>query len=90
VEIKPDSQKDLGERQASAYVEGLQKMFAAKGMNMFKEGRMAYFQKCLSEDKKMLDIDDAVEDYNFCSTMTPSKLAVEIPEANVASEALGD
>ena len=90
VEIKPDTQKALGERQAVAYRKGLMKMFTVKGMDMFKEGRMGYFQKCLSEDKSSLDLEWKVEDYNFCSGITPDKLVAEVPRIDVASEVLGD
>lgn len=90
VEIKPDTQKVMGERQAVAYRKGLLKMFALKGVDMFKEGRMSYFQKCLSEDKTSLDLEWNVEDYNFCSGITPDKLVGEVPRVDVASEALGD
>ncbi len=90
VEIKPESQRDLGEDQLDAYLDGLQKTFAAKGMGMFEERGFSYFRRCLSEDKSRLKLDREVEVYSFCSAMTPDKLAVEVPPVNVAAEALGD
>lgn len=90
IEIKPEGQEEMGERQVSAYSTALKKMYTEKGADMFQEGRMSYFQKCLSEDKASLDLRMKVDTYNFCTGITPDKLVGEVPRSNVAAEALGD
>lgn len=87
IEIKPVSQRSLGDRQAKAYLDGLQKMFRLRGMDMFKERGMSYFQSCLSDDRKELDIDWKTETYDFCEGMTPDRLRVDVPAVDVSSEA---
>ncbi len=79
IEIKPKSQRDLGGYQADAYVDGLEKMFAAKGMDMFKQDRMGYFEQCLNSDKTKLVLTRDVETYDFCEGMTAEKLVEPVP-----------
>ena len=79
VEIKPKSQEPLGERQANAYEDALHKKFARKGLDMFKENGLSYFEQCLSSDKTKLVLTVAVETYDFCEGMTADKLVEPVP-----------
>jgi hypothetical protein len=81
VEIKPGNPKAeaLGEEQADAYVKGLKKWYRARGDEVF-QGGFALLSKCVSTDKKELEIEFEVEPYSFCPRA--DQLAPELPHVN--------
>ena len=86
VEIKPKSQESLGLEQAQAYQAALIKKFSRKGVDMFNETGLGYFERCLSDDKKTLDLDTHVETYDFCEGMTADKLVEPVPTVSFDSD----
>jgi len=62
-----------------AYEDPLHKKFARKGLDMFKENGLSYFEQCLSSDKTKLVLTVAVETYDFCEGMTADKLVEPVP-----------
>ena len=89
VEIKPLSQRSLGDDQARAYLQGLERKFAAKGMDMFKENGLDYFRQCLTSDRTALDLDWRVDTYEFCEGFTPDKGAAPVTDPDF-TELSGD
>lgn len=87
IEIKPESQGELGTRQANAYLEALQRKFARDKLDMFKQPGMAYFERCLAPDKAALAIEVEIEPYDFCEGITNDELGGVVPQVDVASEA---
>ncbi len=67
IEIKPDNPagKALGEKQARAYLDGVERKYQAKKERMFDDSGYEVFRKCLDSNQK-LKVDWRVEPYPFC------------------------
>ena len=87
IEIKPKSQRELGFRQAAAYLEALETKFARDKRDMFKQRDLAYFEQCVSSDGTHLAISTDVDTYDFCEGITADALVAPVPAVDVASEA---
>ena len=89
VEIKPRKAEELGWKQSRAYVDGLQKMYAAykkDNKNMFT-GSFARFERCLSSDKSTLNVTPDVDLYDFCPKAADLAPPIERLDVTIPSEA---
>jgi len=84
-ESQPCEAADMGLRQATAYVSGLQRMYAAQGTEMFKEP-FARFKACLSPDSKSLELTPRVVPYYFCPKAADIAPLLEKVDPSIPSE----